>query len=472
MENKKQIYIFMNTIISLKERIFLIIPFIALALWQLNPHLCATIIFASSIVAIAVEKKTGFDKFIPSIIAFGCLWLGISLFNPELLKSINITLNHHQTEPVDVIMFMLKNSVTIVIFLLAAMIIVDYANTKYAFGSIINKLRENKYLSGLIIVSMPIIFFMSMLFDNMTTALIFASITSPLLSGNLRVQYLGLVIIAANAGGLTSILGDPPTTFMYLKDKIGEGPTFIYGILPAATAVFVPAFMLYKKVKIKKVELKWTNESSETNNTLLFMVIVSLLIVPLLKYFLHVEPFLSISFAAGFVMLYAIWNKDGKTVEHVLHSIDWMGLGYFLTILGAVGALETLGTVSIMGDGIQIFMKGLEYIGIDHIYAFVFIAFLLGIISAYVDNIPIVVLCVAIFAITPKDDSTWHLLNYFLNTGGSLTIIGSAAGVMLMNKYNIDFINYKKLVFKPAFYGYIAGGVIALAQQLILNGLV
>jgi len=288
-----------------------------------------------------------------------------------------------------------------------------------------------------------------------------------------RLLFIGLVVIAANAGGAWSPIGDVTTTMLWLGGQISAGPTIVQLFLPSLACLVFPSFVISIQMKgnferSKDNATKNVAAASTVRNAVFWLGFCSLLFVPVFKSITHLPPYMGILFGLGLLWAITELIHSGKdeaekgmlSVNHALRKIDTPSVLFFLGILLSVAALQTAG---ILGD-LAAWMD--EKIG--NIEA---ITFSIGILSSIVDNVPLVAATQGMYSLEqfPADHSFWLMLAYCAGTGGSALIIGSAAGVAAMGMEKIDFFWYVKKISWLALLGYVAGFAVFLLQRLLFS---
>ncbi|MBM3178402.1 MAG: sodium:proton antiporter NhaD [Bacteroidetes bacterium] len=384
--------------------------------------------------------------------------LGVA--NPKSihLKFITESLSHH-----------LGEIAAILFFLMGAMTIVELIDAHHGFRIITKQINTDKPIPLLWIISI-ITFFMSAVLDNLTTTIVMVSLIRKLTQpGNFRWLFAGVIIIAANAGGAWSPIGDVTTTMLWIDGKITTGGILKSTFLPSLACLLAPILYLSWSLRGKSTEIQREEKNGEDAGKGLLMLaagITALILVPAFKTITHLPPYLGMLLALGLLWLLSEmvdpekdeFEKHKRSVSYVLTKIDMPSVLFFMGILLAVGALETMST---LGG----FAKWLDStIGNQTV-----IITLIGFLSALVDNVPLVAASMGMYSmdIYPTDSALWTYLAYCAGTGGSILIIGSAAGVAAMGMEKIDFLWYLKRVSFIATLGYLAGAGVFLLQQAL-----
>jgi len=360
---------------------------------------------------------------------------------------------------------------SILFFLMGAMTIVELVDAHNGFD-IITRAISTKSKSRLLFFIAVITFFLSSLLDNLTTAIVMVSLCAKLLPEKEdRLWFAGVIIIAANFGGAWSPLGDVTTTMLWIGKQISASNIIVTLILPCLLGCIVPVIIVAKRFKGKLLQALPQSPSSvaekKEGKIILFTGLGLLLFVPAFKAITHLPPFMGMMLALGIMwVIITIIHKSKEaeykerfTVARALQKIDTPSILFFLGILLAVSALQATG---LLKDAAVYLSStfGNEYI----------IGTLLGLLSAVVDNVPLVAATQGMYDLNtyPTDHSFWELIALTTGSGGSALIIGSAAGVAVMGIEQVDFIWYLKKIGWIALVGFaIAIGVFLLQQYII-----
>ncbi len=367
----------------------------------------------------------------------------------------------------------------ILIFLIGAMTIVEIIDLHRGFGVIKGYVRTRSKRKLLWIVGI-LGFFLSAVIDNLTATIVLITILRKLIQNREeRIWYACLIIIAANAGGAWSPIGDVTTTMLWIGNKVSALglidylviPSIICFAVPSAIASFMPAFK--GDVTIEEEE-KDDEQPSKllSSRTMLYLGLGAIVFVPVFKTITHLPPYLGMMLSMGFVWLVSEYihpeeefqeeRRHMYSANKALSRIEFSSILFFLGILMAVAALEAMvfGTIS-MADGQQMQVGTLRYMA-EQLDRMVpnqnMVIMLLGVASAVIDNVPLVAASMGMYD-KPLDDHLWHFIAYSAGTGGSMLVIGSAAGVAAMGMERIDFIWYLKNITWLAAAGFIAGAL-------------
>ena len=417
------------------------------------------IVFVISYSLMAFEHKININK------AAIALFSGVLSWILVMIYSINIEVQH------ELLMHHVSEIAGILFFLMGAMTIVELIDAHNGFDIITSQLIKVKPFNLIWLVAV-VTFILSAVLDNLTTTILIVSLLRKLLpEGKLRLYFAGLVIIAANAGGAFSPIGDVTTTMLWIGGQISAPKIISALFLPSVINLLFPLViinLIIKKQKLFNVnsfikpETFLQKESSST-----FILCIGLLIliaVPVFKVIFHLPPFMGVLFGLG--LLWCITEiKNGKrddidkknySVAFALRNIDTPSILFFLGILLSISALQTSGVLS---DFAVVLNKTISSQNL--ILAFT------GFASAVIDNVPLVAAYQGMYPLNDfhADSSFWHLLAYCSGTGGSILIIGSAAGVVAMGIEKISFSWYFKNMSWLAVLGYLVG----FALYVMLN---
>ena len=423
------------------------------------------VIFVLGYLAIALEHPVKVDKAASALITGVLVWTLFVLSGADQ-HFIEEQLLHHLSE-ISSILF----------FLLGAMTIVELVDAHEGFSIITDKITTKNRVKLLWIVSV-LTFFFSAALDNLTTTIVMVSLLRKLIDDKYeRWFFAGIVIVAANAGGAWSPIGDVTTTMLWIGGQLTTMTIIKTLIVPSIVAMIVPLTVLSFTMKgeiVRPVEVGNEKDSDPTTaferNLIFFLGVAGLLFVPIFKTLTHLPPFMGMMLSLGVLWLvteiiHRSKNKEDKSqlsVIGVLRKIDTASVLFFLGILLAVAGLQSAGHLAVMAQNLN------EWFGGD-IYA---INIVIGLLSAIVDNVPLVAGSMGMYEITSvgnfaQDGVFWQFLAFCAGTGGSALIIGSAAGVAAMGLEKIDFVWYLKKISILALLGYFAGaGTYILMQSL------
>ncbi|MFZ4375075.1 MAG: sodium:proton antiporter NhaD [Saprospiraceae bacterium] len=421
-------------------------------------------------IIIVLEQPLKLDKSVPALLMGALTWALISVGNLEVLG-----VNHQVTPLEDGLLHIMGKTAEILFFLLGAMTIVELVDLHKGFSPI-TSLVKTKDKKALLWITSLIAFFLSAVLDNLTTTIVMISILRKLIpTREDRLFYVSLIIIAANAGGAWSPIGDVTTTMLWIGKKVSSVglmqnlflPSIISLVLPVFIASLLPIF----KGKIENIPGQGNsldNSKLLSSKTMLIAGLAGLIFVPIFKSVTHLPPYMGIMISLGIVWLISEYihpeeefnqeNRHLYSVHKALSRIEISSIIFFLGILLAVGALESVVVQSSTGEKVGFLMSlanKLQELIPNQNMVIIFI----GILSAVIDNVPLVAATMGMYPMDkfPMDSNLWHFIAYSAGTGGSMLVIGSAAGVAAMGMEKIDFIWYFKNISWLAFIGFIAG---------------
>jgi len=426
-------------------------------------------LFVLGYLAITLEHTLKVDKLIPALAMMALMWAIISLAHLPVFD-VNTELKELEPSHIDeILLHHLGKTAEIIIFLLGAMTIVeiiDYFNGFFTIKNFI-KTRSKK---GLLWIFGLLAFILSAIIDNLTATIVLITILQKVIHDReIRLWFAGLIIICANAGGAWSPIGDVTTTMLWIGDKVTTVKLISYVLLPSLFCFVVPVGIA-SLLPAFHGDLPETQEDEQVEThkhgaTILYLGLSAIVFVPLFKTLTHLPPYvgmmLSLAVVATFAEIFSkakinITSVDEESDAHQtaspvhksLSKIELPSILFFLGILLAVAALESLGLLFNFAEGLNQAIPNTDIV-----------VGLLGIGSAVIDNVPLVAASMGMFS-APIDDPVWHLIAYAAGTGGSMLIIGSAAGVVAMGMEKIDFFWYLKKIAWLAFAGFLAGFVV------------
>ena len=416
---------------------------------------------------IALEHTVNLNKTATALITGVVCWTIYALMAPQVAPVVD-HLRHH-----------LSDIAEILFFLLAAMTVVELIDAHDGFALITDRIASRNTRALLWIISL-LAFFLSALLDNLTTAIVMVSVLRKLVSNpEQRLTMAGMVIVASNAGGAWSPIGDVTTTMLWIGGQISASSIIQTLFLPSLAALLVPLTILTYQYDASEQSVRTggsrgisrpyiTPVARRDRRMMLAIGLGGMLYVPIFKTVTHLPPYMGMLLVLG-----AIWvaseviHKDKDEAErrtltaaHALSRIDSPSILFFLGILLAVGSLESTGVLHSLAGSLD------HAIGNTNL-----IVLLIGVASAVVDNVPIVAAAMGMYDLTtyPIDSPLWSFLAYCAGTGGSLLVIGSAAGVAVMGLENITFGWYLRRISWLALLGYLAGAGVYLAQSMLLG---
>jgi Na+/H+ antiporter NhaD/arsenite permease-like protein len=435
-------------------------------------------IFVIGYLLITIEHSIKIDKLIPALGMMGIMWAIIALNHMEVFDINTVTRELDPTHIDEILLHHLGLTSEILIFLLGAMTIVEIIDFFRGFLGI-KRLVKTRSKTKILWIFGFLAFVLSAIIDNLTATIVLITLLQKIVKDrNLKLWYSGLIIIAANAGGAWSPIGDITTTMLWIADKVTPLSLFKYLFIPSLVCMVVP-FLIAARLKIFKGEMEIPKEvidmeENKYGNKMLFIGLGSILFVPIFKTVTGLPPYVGMMLSLAFVATLAeiFSNKkfnlskvdddheeesDHSPVHASLTKIELPSILFFLGILMAVGALESLGILYNFADLINETISNQDVVIV-----------LLGHLSAVIDNVPLVAASIGMFP-NVINDPLWHGIAYSAGTGGSMLIIGSAAGVVAMGMEKIDFFWYIKNITILAMVGFWAGyGTFILMRDFVL----
>ena len=438
--------------------------------------LSIVVVFVFGYLCIALESLTKVNKAAIALLMFVACW---TLFMVDPGSYIPAAVGDNVASAVSEVMERhLGSTSTTLFFLMGAMTIVELVDQNGGFNFVRDIIAVKSKKSLLWRIAF-ITFFLSAILDNMTTAIVMVMILRKLVADHGdRIIYASLVIIAANAGGAFSPIGDVTTIMLWNKSLITAGGVIKELFLPAVVSMVVPALLLQAFLK---GNLSYKDEgkaaamegdlSAGQRKAIFFLGVGGLIFVPIFKSITHLPPFVGILLVVGVLWLVtelfyrSHGEEDGtqKRILNILRRIDMGTIMFFLGILMAVACLEVVGVLAMAGEGLNVAFDGNHYL----------ITGIIGVMSSIVDNVPLVAGCMGMYPMAEvgdfaQDGIFWQLLAYCAGVGGSMLIIGSAAGVVVMGLEKTTFIWYMKRISLVAFAGYLAGIVVYWLERTFL----
>lgn len=439
-------------------------------------ELVIIIIFVVGYLLITLEHSLKIDKAAPALLLGVLTWAAYTLFTgdyhaevPDYAHGGELATVLHQLE------HHLPEIVNILFFLLGAMTIVEAIDIHDGFHAITSRITtRNK--SRLLWILCFLTFFMSATLDNLTTAIVMASLLGKLLPSpedrQSRLLFASIIIIAANAGGAWSPIGDVTTTMLWIGNQITVGNIIASLIIPSLVCMIAPLIVVTWTMKgeFAPLKMKTSYKTTGFERVLVLCVGVACLIfVPIFKTITHLPPFMGMFFGVGVMWVLTELLHKKKTHEekseysilHALTKIDAASILFFFGILAGVACLSSIGTLGKVAEFLN------NTIGNDNMDVIVLI---IGALSAIVDNVPLVAATMQMYPLEvfPTDSKMWEFLAYCAGTGGSLLVIGSAAGVAIMGIEKIEFFWYMKRITFLALIGYLAGAATYLLLYPIM----
>jgi Na+/H+ antiporter NhaD/arsenite permease-like protein len=421
------------------------------------------IVFVIAYAAIALEHPIKINKSASALVGAGLLWTIYALSGGDAHK-----VGQELSESV-------MATAQIVFFLMGAMTIVEVVDAHNGFEVITKRIRTTK-LSSLMWLVGFVTFFLSSVLDNLTTTIVMISLMRKLLAKHEdRLFFAGIIVIAANSGGAWSPIGDVTTTMLWIGGQITTLAIMKSVFLPAIISMVVPLAVTAFVLRGKPVDAPHIRESdhglqtTEFERNLMFLMGIGILVaVPIFKTITHLPPFMGILFGLGILWLVGDLvhrkkedeSKQHLTLVHALSRIDMASIVFFIGILLAVATLEHTHILTSLAQWLD------QAVGRQDV-----IVLIIGMVSAIVDNVPLVAASMGMYSLEqyPTDHFLWEFLAYCAGTGGSILIIGSAAGVAAMGLEKIHFFWYVKKISWLALIGYFAGAGAYLFQYQMLH---
>ena len=422
------------------------------------------VVFVLGYLAIAFEHTLKLDKLIPALIMMAVMWGLISYFD---LTVFEIDTKNKELIPEKlkyVLNYFLGHTAEILVFLIGAMTIVETIDFFNGFATI-KRLIKTKSKVKILWIICSLAFVLSAIIDNLTATIVLITILQKLVTDkNLKLWFAGMIIVAANAGGAWSPIGDITTTMLWIGNKVSIGALIKFLIIPSLVCMILPTLIASKyKVFQGEIQPPKTNDTENPfGSKILIIGLSSIVFVPIFKIITDLPPYVGMMLSLAVVSIIAesfnaklAGPSDGhhSPIHHALTKIEMPSILFFLGILMAVGALEALGIVFGVGQWLVSTFENVDWVlfgGLD------IVVFVLGFLSAAIDNVPLVAASMGMFG-EAIDNPLWHGIAYAAGTGGSMVIIGSAAGVVAMGMEKIDFMWYLKKIAFLAFVGYLAG---------------
>lgn len=420
------------------------------------------IIFVLGYTAIATEHSIKINKAASAILTGVLIWTVYIIFSPDK-HLINEELLHH-----------LGELSGILFFLMGAMTIVELIDSHDGFEVITKKINQTDKRKLIWIIAF-ITFFLSAALDNLTTTIVIISLLRKLIKDQKdRLFFAGITVIAANAGGAWSPIGDVTTTMLWIGNQITAGSIILRVFIPSVVSLAVP--LIYLSFKLKGSVTRPTAQTDSKSHaltqtkqlTVLIAGISALIFVPVFKTITHLPPFMGILFGLGVLwILVEILhkgkedeNKSKYSVVQALRRIDMPSILFFFGILVSIAALQSTGILTHLSVWLSETLKNQNIIVIA-----------IGLLSSIVDNVPLVAATQGMYdlSVFPTNHPFWEFLAYCAGTGGSILIIGSAAGVAAMGMEKIDFFWYLKKISFLALLGYFAGAAAYILQIQIFG---
>jgi Na+/H+ antiporter NhaD/arsenite permease-like protein len=416
------------------------------------------VIFVLGYALITLEHTIHINKSATALITAVLCWTLIVLNAPDSEIVIE-SLTHH-----------LSAISEIVFFLLGAMTIVELIDAHDGFQSITESIKTT-HKTKLIWLIAIITFFLSAVLDNLTTTIVMISILNKLIEDKkTKWMLLGLVIIASNAGGAWSPIGDVTTTMLWIGGQITPlnivKQVFFASLVSMVIPTLIISYMIKGQIALKQATADQVNTNSNLfERNLIFIVGVgALLFVPIFKTITHLPPYMGMLLCLGIIWVVTeilhkkkpAEEKGVLSVNHAIQKIDTPSILFFFGILMSIASLEYVGVLPELAAFLNTTIGDINLVAIA-----------IGLLSAVLDNVPLVAALQSMYSLEqyPQDHYFWELLAYTAGTGGSCLIIGSAAGVAVMGLEKIDFFWYLKRISWIALIGYLVGALVFIVQH-------
>jgi len=421
------------------------------------------IVFVLAYAAIALEHPLKINKSASALIGAGLLWTIYAVVSSDAHL-----VGEHLSES-------LTGTAQIVFFLMGAMTIVEVIDAHNGFEVITSRIKTTK-LSTLMWMVGFVSFFLSSILDNLTTTIVMVSLMKKLLDKrDDRLFFAGIIVIAANAGGAWTPIGDVTTTMLWIGGQITALNIMTELFVPSLINLLVPlavtAFLLKGRPVVspgQQAEARGMASTDAERNIMFFLGLGILVAVPVFKTLTHLPPFMGVLFGLGILWLVgdllhrnkADEDKAHFTLVHALSKIDMGSIVFFIGILLAVASLEHTHILTSLAQWLD------QAVGRQDV-----IVMIIGLVSAVVDNVPLVAASMGMYDLAqfPPDSFLWEFMAYCAGTGGSILIIGSAAGVAAMGLEKIDFIWYMKKISWLALLGYLGGALWYIVEMRLFG---
>ncbi len=443
--------------------------------------------FILGYLMIVFEHPLKLDKTVPALLMAALCWALLALgFHGGSLSVIDAhdhvfeltsgAMDHDAEHGfTNTLLHHLGKTAEILIFLIGAMTIVEIIDLHRGFEVLKGYVRTKKKKNLLWIVGI-LGFFLSAIIDNLTATIVLVTLLRKIIPERTeRLWFISLIVIAANAGGAWSPIGDVTTTMLWIGNRVSSGGLITQLVIPSIVCFAVPFYVAsFLKPFKGEISLNIREAKQEerllSSRTMLFLGLGMIVFVPIFKTVTHLPPYLGMMLSLGVVWLVSEYihpeeNFDKErahlySAHKALSRIEMSSILFFLGILMAVGALESLVFGVVNGESVGTLRYAAEML--DNTFANRdVVVMLLGVGSAIIDNVPLVAASMGMYE-APLDDKLWQFIAYAAGTGGSMLIIGSAAGVAAMGMERIDFIWYLKKISWLAVLGFVSGGIVYL----------
>ncbi|GJJ01122.1 sodium:proton antiporter [Duganella rhizosphaerae] len=421
------------------------------------------VVFVITYAAIALEHPLGINKSASALVGAGLMWCiyALGMDDPQLVGGkLDTTV---------------AATAQIVFFLMGAMTIVEVVDSHHGFDVITSRIGTSRLSSLMWLVGLAT-FFLSAVLDNLTTTIVMISLARKLLDrAEDRLHFAGIIVLAANAGGAWSPIGDVTTTMLWIGGQISSTGIIEAVFLPSLVNLLLPLAISAYALRGRGIDApqrggkQAVHAGSGFERTLMFCLGMGILVaVPVFKTATHLPPFMGMLFGLGLLWLVGellhrdkqVEDREALSLTSALQRIDLSAIIFFIGILLAVATLEHTHILTALAEWLE------HTIGRQDL-----IVIALGLLSAVVDNVPLVAASMGMYDLAqyPLDDFLWHFIAYCAGTGGSILIIGSAAGVAAMSLEKIHFIWYVRKISGLALLGYFAGAAAYVLQYRLLH---
>lgn len=424
-------------------------------------------LFVVGYLLITLEHPLKINKTATALITGVVCWAVYALMSSDAESVV-----HHLSEH-------LAGIAEILFFLLGAMTVVELIDAHDGFTLITDRIASRNTRVLFWIISL-LTFVLSALLDNLTSSIVMVSVSRKLIRNTEQRQLMaGMIIVAANAGGAWSPIGDVTTTMLWIGGQITTAKIISSLLLPSLVALLIPLSILTLQIKPGEESVVTTEKrgvsrpyvtptARRDRRIMLAVGLGGMLYVPVFKTITHLPPYMGMMLVLGIIWVVSeVLHSDKDeadrqkfTPAYALSRIDTPSILFFLGILLAVGTLETTGVLRNLAESLNQTIGNLDSI-----------VLLIGLASAVVDNVPIVAAAMGMYDMQtfPTDSKLWEFLAYCAGTGGSILVIGSAAGVAVMGLEKLEFGWYLRKISWLAFIGYIAGALVYLAEFALLE---
>ena len=432
------------------------------------------LVFVFGYLAITLEHNIKIDKLIPALVMMAISWalisLGVDNFsqwfdsaNHSLMENFGLLPHEEKMHLMEeTLLHHLGKTAEILVFLLGAMTIVEIIDYFDGFSTIKNAVNFNSRRKLLWMFSI-LAFILSAIIDNLTATIVLISILQKIVKEReVRIWYAGLIIIAANAGGAWSPIGDVTTTMLWIGNKVSTGKLLSYLFIPSLLCMVVPTFIAsFLKPFKGTLELQESDgkPKNKFSSTMLFLGLGAIIFVPIFKVITHLPPYVGMMLSLGVVAIFAEVYSNSKFAISEVGSEEHSSGASHSPVHHSLSKIE-LPSISLQ-ESMPMLGTEFHHEGVSDL-----VVLLLGVGSAVIDNVPLVAASLGMFS-EPLDNELWHFIAYSAGTGGSMLIIGSAAGVVAMGMEKIDFFWYLKKISWLAFVGFIAGAAAFMVTRAI-----